>query len=451
MHEGMEHNEAFLFAAACARSNHQLPSHNSQHLARHENHNYQQIKLLASLDEIRVQVSDEVAWYFVFCKFTIVLNTLIGIPGLVLTLLHISTSTEPLSINHSFYIDITPIFYVANFDHQTLFIPWVITTSLTAVAVLTSVFVYCKYIARIKESKTLSPFQGHYALSTQQHQSVDVIFYEQDPTPAAVAVGRFLSALIFFLALGINVTANLMVYKYLEQNGDTLISVVSAVILAASNFVWSLVCDQITTLEKHRFYSHLFISQFVKNFLFHVISTIVLLCSNDLLLIDSNPRGPCALNLLSHQFFILMVYELLFNVAEIYGPKIQKWLINRNIYILGKERSSLQSMNPVFNCPTEYIELIYRQFLISAGMTVVPMMPIFGAMVNLCEYWVDKYKLLRVMSSQSTPTNNTYLPQVAGSWTLLLVVAVVMYPAGITFVLWQAREFYNTSCLIYYT
>jgi hypothetical protein len=62
--------------------------------------------------------------------------------------------------------------------------------------------------------------------------------------------------------------------------------------------------------------------------------------------------------------------------------------------MLGK--GSNDSVRPEFDLAEEYLELIYRQFIIYLAFAIVPLVPVLGLLANIVEYRVDKYRLLRI-------------------------------------------------------
>mmetsp|Transcript_6490 Transcript_6490/g.9986 ORF Transcript_6490/g.9986 Transcript_6490/m.9986 type:complete len:118 (-) Transcript_6490:378-731(-) len=81
-----------------------------------------------------------------------------------------------------------------------------------------------------------------------------------------------------------------------------------------------------------------------------------------------------------------------------------------------------------------YVELVYRQFLLGLGFLVMPMIVVFGFAANVIEYWLDKYRMLRMCHKPQT-TASTYRGVLAFYFFLSALFIFLSYPNGAVFIL----------------
>jgi len=60
-----------------------------------------------------------------------------------------------------------------------------------------------------------------------------------------------------------------------------------------------------------------------------------------------------------------------------------------------KGTRSNESEKPEFDVAEQYLQLLYRQFVIFLGMPIFPWLPLLGVLCHLVDYKVSKYILLK--------------------------------------------------------
>lgn len=82
-----------------------------------------------------------------------------------------------------------------------------------------------------------------------------------------------------------------------------------------------------------------------------------------------------------------------------------------------------------FNLPEEYTALIFRQFVIVQAMLLVPLAPVFGILGSAIQYWMVKYKLVR-MSQRPERTASHYTRLIGIFFAVNMLAMVFAYPNG---------------------
>jgi len=247
------------------------------------------------------------------------------------------------------------------------------------------------------------PFEGQYSVATDD--CVDKIDYgTQIPTANERFYRRLISVLVFVSVLVLQGVINYYAQKATKSLGDGIIALVLSSIIRVVNFAWSVICRKLTEFEKHLYYSDHRRWDCFKMFVFKVLNVLVLFYVKRLEILNSN--DDCPLRSMANQFAILILFDIsVTQIFEIGIPYIQaKWLNPQ------KENSgdkSYEDSKPQFILSDEYVEIVYRQFLVGLGFFVFPLLPLLALLGSLIEYWADKFRLLRV-AGKPKRTNQTY-------------------------------------------
>jgi hypothetical protein len=144
----------------------------------------------------------------------------------------------------------------------------------------------------------------------------------------------------------------------------------------------------------------------------------------------------CSYDELSQQYIVALGTETLLSffvgVVMTFAQKRLLWLWCR------KSHDGDNVRNPEFSFVAEYDDLIRKLQLVLVALPVTPLMPLGMALVMLCEYLFDQYKLLRICKP-------VYHMQDKFHWTvgaILLVntLASISVPSGTIFI---ARDWWQ--------
>ncbi|EGG17168.1 DUF590 family protein [Cavenderia fasciculata] len=258
---------------------------------------------------------------------------------------------------------------------------------------------------------------------------------------------------VFIILIGISAICTVYVlktvnnYQFLANILTT--SLVSAIILRVINVIYEFMCLYLTKLEGHRTWTNFRNHNTLKLFVFKVINVLVLYILRDKIfrdITDQVVQAGCPLIDVGSQFFFILLMDLtLQNIWEIvYSVGMAR--IGRCIGKRGKK--STDSYKPEFDLAEEYLELLYRQFIVYLGIPIYPLVAVFGVLCNLAEFYVDKFRLLKICRRPHRVQGS--MKRFLSFYLLIIaVVSVVSYPYGSGWVLVQFgfdRGDLNANC-----
>ncbi|KAI9184027.1 hypothetical protein H9P43_003080 [Blastocladiella emersonii ATCC 22665] len=175
------------------------------------------------------------------------------------------------------------------------------------------------------------------------------------------------------------------------------------------NFAAMFICYRLTDFERYSTHLIAWSVSIVKVFVFRVVSAVAFFTA-------IHRADYCSGGV---KFFTLLVSDLFIgNLFELANPvlmaKIRSPWTNVNAL---PDRENL----PEFDVAAEYVELLYRQYLLYQGSAHFPLIALLGAVINAVEYPLDKYRLLR-MSKPPRIVNRTLQHEIA---MVLFLVAIV--------------------------
>lgn len=214
------------------------------------------------------------------------------------------------------------------------------------------------------------------------------------------------------------------------------------------NVVWKQICVFLTQFEQHYTYSRFLNHHTVKFFVWRILNVCIMFLGRWLVAVGAfestsafnflktawadvgNPfADPCRIiTILAEQYTILLVIELTVgNLVEILLPLV--WLKFQQICCGKITSSNLDAGRMDFDVAEEYLELLYRQFIVYMGMTVFPTIGFFGMIVNLVEYPLDKWRLLRI-SKTPPPLRGSMHSFLVFFLFLSAIISIAVFPYG---------------------
>lgn len=170
------------------------------------------------------------------------------------------------------------------------------------------------------------------------------------------------------------------------------LSIVVTGIIATINLLWSFICAALVSFEKHHTWSSHRKNHMIKLYLFKIINVTVMYAA--LQWAFAQPHS-CPLQDVGVKFFLLIILDLfVMNAVEFILPPLRTWA-TRHIHCLHTEGSD-ESELPEFDVAEEYLELLYRQFVLYIGMLTLPLLTLVSLITNLVEYPLDKFRMLKV-------------------------------------------------------
>jgi hypothetical protein len=203
--------------------------------------------------------------------------------------------------------------------------------------------------------------------------------------------------------------------------GSLAVSFAISVLATFTGSVWQKLCYTLTNFERHNTWTswrkhNLFKYVVFKLVLIYVIVNIRIFFSIQ-----------CPIRELGEQYLVQLVLDIIVgNIGEIVVPvlqsKITQWW--------NPEKALREDNRPEFDVAEEYLELIYRQYVIYCGMTSFPFMPALGALASFIEFYVDKYRLYKICQKPPLIVGSTKT-LVAGFLGAACALSLVNWGSGI--------------------
>ena len=238
-------------------------------------------------------------------------------------------------------------------------------------------------------------------------------------------VKRVVASSLAFVAFIVASTALTLGINYAQARGalgSGLSSVAASAVVIVINLLWKVVCRSLTKLEQHATWSMYRVSNTIKFFLFKLVNGVSLMLATSFVLRDDK----CAQPAIRQQLLALFLLDIFVaNLQELVTAFARAALGKR----LGENNRQADNASlPNFDISNEYLEILYRQFLVFLGLPLVPELAALAAVGNVVEFWLDKYRLLRL-----TRKPNRLDSSMQRSIVTLLFVAALVAQAAVPF------------------
>ena len=183
-----------------------------------------------------------------------------------------------------------------------------------------------------------------------------------------------------------------------------------SIVIGIINFIWNKITISLTNFEKHRTWSGYRTHNTFKYLFFKLFNVFFMGFTKGLF------NVPCVVRTLGNQYLIQMLMDFfVFNGIELIVPYV--------VYVIHKYRNkgSDEAIRPDFDVSEEYLEVIYRQYLIYCGMASFPMMTFLGLIASITELYLDKLRLLKLC--KKPPMTNGSVKSVV---CFFLIVAAIL-------------------------
>jgi Calcium-activated chloride channel len=412
--------------------------------AAREHRGLAEVSLCASAQELILITGRGIIAYFGFISFMVKLNLLLSLIALISLIPHFADASAG-DVDSSF----PDVLYLSSYAAKN-YGAWVASSVLSILVIVLTGPVYRYLLKRQLTARERGadnyiedPFEGQYSVDTQE--CVDKIDYDGSPPSYNNRVfRRTVSILIFISVLVLQGVINYYLQQSLRDSSSATAAVVISGVIMALNVTWRYLCKYLSRFELHLYRSELRRWDVVKLFLFKISNVMALYIAKHREIADNT--NECALRIMADQFLILLVLDLtVMNLVEIAGPIMYSFVCQKRA-----ESGSHGTNNykPAFDLTDEYVELLYRQFIVGLGLFVVPILPLVACVGNMAEYWLDRYRMMRIAATPKR-TNNTHSSLLVFFFFISGVCIAFMYPNGAIFVLRGKPDLRADQCRVF--
>ncbi|KAL0237321.1 hypothetical protein PCE1_000718 [Barthelona sp. PCE] len=287
---------------------------------------------------------------------------------------------------------------------------WRLTTLINAIMWFSFPFLYFRSMkVKLKDMKSES-LEGTIYDEIKENRSVGFIqrFFR------IIVAYITLSCLIFLVGI-----VSFKLTDYFQ--GSTVGSFVLSGIISTVNFLGKKFTRKLTLFEKHKTYTGLQVHNTFKLFAYKVSTVVAMYIAKYAVY-----NGDCYYNDIAKQIATLMITDLVvFNGLELLAPVLAKC----------KEGSDGKPLD----LADEFLEVIYRQFIVYSAIIFAPALSLFAFFINWVEFKIDRYK---IMNQMYIPRKNHTVMNKSLAFYLLIDAAIAFLgpPNGVLHMLFR-----NTS------
>lgn len=257
---------------------------------------------------------------------------------------------------------------------------------------------------------------------------------------AEVFVRRILSSVVVFIMIGIQVVAS----YFITQNAVTNIGISFAIsiVVAILNMLFLLIAERLTEFECWVSFEHWKRYHTMKLLFFRLSNIITVFAAKRY---DSSENVKCAYDLIGQQFITLLLIDIFaVNLQQI----VMNMLWNKYAERFADWSGSIfgnQDNLPKFDIALEYLQVVYRQYLVIMAMVVCPF-SIFLSMVGFIIDYLSKKFILVKLSGVPRKVESSQKNFLTAILVFIAVCALLTPFAGSVFLLSGMTRDKSTVC-----
>jgi len=263
----------------------------------------------------------------------------------------------------------------------------------------------------------------------------------------------FLSYIIFVILLFLSGVAEFFIVIIEEIFAGSYVSAFTlAIFVWVINWFWRRIAAWMSKHEKHKTHSSKRFHYGLKAMLFRVCSIVVLWITRFFVweaygdkiqtapylsdITDNGGHGhACGLESTGNLFVIMVIAEIVISIFVEFFQVLIHYLRKRFGILKKKYEGHHARCWPEFDVTEQYIEVLYRQFLIYVGFTIVPILPLIGLIGNEIKYFFDKFHLTKMSKRPHNRLEGSNRGVIVFFLLLLSFFALAMFPIGQVWVL----------------
>lgn len=385
--------------------------------------------LKIGLDTIEIKYGAGTRLYFTFLKFIFSINVVIGLCGLISWLFFIfdPNKTTPFQ-----WTDLYVSNYLRYYSDKYWFYCNIIIFSVWILAIPVY-FIWERYIfKRIYPSFGNNvPFQNDFIYDNVAKPSRYWLGILLTLIALGISTGVFYGLLQLQNYMSVNIKNGTVIFGLTT---NTLMGIPVSLSFVISNLLWNYFSQKVTEKENYKRWTHFRISRSLKLILFKILSATILYTLIATVLIEP-PNNNCSIQNSATNFLTTVLIDaLLLTLVDTFVP-----LLGRRLKMWWYQlESDDPSLSIEFNVSEDLLQIMYRQFIICIAILVFPLVGIFACLVNLLQYGIDKYRLLRICKDPQ------YIEEKLGLAMFIFIVinmiaSTITYPNGALWILFLPK------------
>eukprot|EP00736_Rhodelphis_marinus_P009286 Rmarinus@m.16535 len=354
--------------------------------AEHE-HIVKRLPLTCSLDTLEKEFGRGIVYYFYFVRFVLCVNLALALIGVIVWSPQFEKQ-DRLEWFESFFV-------AFGSTDDGLYGLW-FAGAVVAIIIWFSVGPLYTYYLRRRAEKNVAEDDSEEVEEEELYSgTTGDIIQENKFISRNERLLRFLgSYFVFGACIGLQ---GLTTWALLQIAGadssDFFLATVNVALLFVVNLIWKFWCMHLTEFERHKTWTSYRKHNVFKFFLFKLANMLALYFVQ--YQYRSSEDEACPLNAAGNYFINQMLFDLTVgNLVELLLPHMYMWF-----YACLGQKTKFgmdEATKQIFDLSEEYLEILYRQFIIYLGSLVVPYLPVLGAFTTSLELLIDRYRLLRL-------------------------------------------------------
>lgn len=375
----------------------------------------------SSLNDIKGEYGRGVYVYFLFLRFLAAANAVMALCALA----GFAVASEEHIVS-----DELATLFLSSYPRSARVV-WTITTVIMIGVSFATGPLYRKYQRRVTAKWT----------GTDREEEIerddDIVEYDSNHARVTISSAsrrnrQVASLFAFACVIGAQGFLTWYLHVLLKDTTDSIVAQVIAVSLTLLNVIWKNVGKALTKFEKHKTWTGYREFDCGKVFVLKLCNVLVLYVVKAVVAADASGEQGCLLRAMGFQFFWLIFYEItLNNVIELGIPFAMLHVSKR----LNKAKGGDNASKPKFDLAEEYVEVLYRQFIIFLGMPVFPLITLLAVVSYALEWWLDKARLVYICQKPSKHEEPLRETLVFAFSLCAALAGLASFPNGSAFVL----------------
>lgn len=386
-------------------------------------------------EDLTIKLGRGFARYFTFIRAMIVFNIVLTLISLISVIPHIIEGLDREATEQQ--LGFPQVLYLSSYSEKNFGV-WIASNVLALIAMLLLGPLYRMYVvhlqSRDRDGYVEDPFQGNYNIEAAD--CVDKIeykgangFFQENGRPKHRSLRLTISLTLFIGILAGQGFLIAWLQGLLDGEGNETTALILATVIKLVAIVFKFVCQKLTTIEGHAYISQFRQWECFKVFVFKVANVCVLYYVTRRTQFEGDG---CLLEAMSYQFFYLLLMDIAINGAlGVAFPIVMNKIKAKNAET--SEQGNAASL-PQFILSDDYTEAAYKQFIVCLGFWVSPLLPAVGIIGFLIEYWLDKYRLLK-LTQKPQRTGASFKEVLAFFMFFNFLVCFLTYPNGAVWIM----------------